>query len=228
MSGSRGRRCRLGEAKLSVFKPIVRCVATHVNLDTGERDIDMVGMLREHFGRRHAGDVFFGGRWWRGEGRGRASGLGRRARPLSFETIALRDLSDVAGGVPAIRSGWSSSRQDCGSSIPRWCSREALMARKRDGSAGASGMGDGVPPSIRSRSRLMRISLASDGLGRGSARCLRRVEPKATGKGKAAWPTRCLFRAAAAADGGTHLSDRGAGGGAGGPAVASSVSAACR
>lgn len=46
-----GSRIRLGEAELSVFKPIVRCVATHVNLDTGERDIDMVGQLREHFGR---------------------------------------------------------------------------------------------------------------------------------------------------------------------------------
>ncbi len=41
----------LGETRLSVFKPIVRCVATHVNLDTGQRDIDMVGQLREHFGR---------------------------------------------------------------------------------------------------------------------------------------------------------------------------------
>lgn len=46
-----GQAVRLGEAELSVFKPIVRCIATHVNLDTGERDIDMVGMLREHFGR---------------------------------------------------------------------------------------------------------------------------------------------------------------------------------
>jgi uncharacterized protein YcbX len=41
----------VGEATLSVFKPIVRCVATDVNLETGRRDIDMVGMLREHFGR---------------------------------------------------------------------------------------------------------------------------------------------------------------------------------
>lgn len=46
-----GSRVALGETELSVFKPIVRCVATHVNLETGERDIDMVGMLREHFGR---------------------------------------------------------------------------------------------------------------------------------------------------------------------------------
>lgn len=46
-----GGRVDLGEAQLTVFKPIVRCIATHVNLETGERDIDMVGLLREHFGR---------------------------------------------------------------------------------------------------------------------------------------------------------------------------------
>ena len=46
-----GTRIGLGEAQLSVFKPIVRCVATDVNLETGERDIDMVARLREHFGR---------------------------------------------------------------------------------------------------------------------------------------------------------------------------------
>jgi uncharacterized protein YcbX len=46
-----GASVSLGGAQLSVFKPIVRCVATHVNLDTGERDIDMVEMLRQNFGR---------------------------------------------------------------------------------------------------------------------------------------------------------------------------------
>lgn len=46
-----GGKVALGEAKLTVFKPIVRCIATHVSLETGERDIDMVGQLREHFGR---------------------------------------------------------------------------------------------------------------------------------------------------------------------------------
>lgn len=46
-----GSRVKLGGAGLTVFKPIVRCVATHVNLDTGERDIDMVEMLRQNFGR---------------------------------------------------------------------------------------------------------------------------------------------------------------------------------
>jgi len=46
-----GQAVAVGEATLSVFKPIVRCVATDVSLETGRRDIDMVGMLREHFGR---------------------------------------------------------------------------------------------------------------------------------------------------------------------------------
>jgi uncharacterized protein YcbX len=53
-----GARVALGEAELSVFKPILRCVATHVNLETGERDIDMVGQLREHFGRDTLGTYF--------------------------------------------------------------------------------------------------------------------------------------------------------------------------
>jgi len=53
-----GSRVKLGAADLTVFKPIVRCVATHVNLDTGERDIEMVDMLRQHFGRDTLGTYF--------------------------------------------------------------------------------------------------------------------------------------------------------------------------
>jgi hypothetical protein len=53
-----GGRIALGEATLTVFKPIVRCVATDVDLSSGERDIDMVGMLREHFGRDTLGTYF--------------------------------------------------------------------------------------------------------------------------------------------------------------------------
>lgn len=53
-----GAAVKLGNAELSVFKPIVRCVATHVNLDTGERDIDMVDMLRRNFGRDTLGTYF--------------------------------------------------------------------------------------------------------------------------------------------------------------------------
>lgn len=53
-----GSKVKLGTAELTVFKPIVRCVATHVNLETGERDIDMVDMLRQHFGRDTLGTYF--------------------------------------------------------------------------------------------------------------------------------------------------------------------------
>jgi hypothetical protein len=53
-----GHSLSVGEATLSMFKPIVRCVATHVNLETGTRDIDMVGMLLEHFGRDTLGTYF--------------------------------------------------------------------------------------------------------------------------------------------------------------------------
>jgi uncharacterized protein YcbX len=53
-----GQSVSLGGVSLAMFKPIVRCVATHVNLDTGTRDIDMVGMLREHFGRDLLGAYF--------------------------------------------------------------------------------------------------------------------------------------------------------------------------
>lgn len=53
-----GGQISLGETKLTMFKPIVRCIATHVNLETGERDIDMVGQMREHFGRDTLGTYF--------------------------------------------------------------------------------------------------------------------------------------------------------------------------
>jgi uncharacterized protein YcbX len=53
-----GKTLQLGEAQLTLFKPIVRCIATHVNLETGERDIDTVGMLRQHFGRDTLGSYF--------------------------------------------------------------------------------------------------------------------------------------------------------------------------
>ncbi len=46
---------RLGDARAKVFKPIVRCVATHVDPATGERDMDMV---RTIFDLR--GDAFCG------------------------------------------------------------------------------------------------------------------------------------------------------------------------
>ena len=49
------RTLRLGGASATVFKPIVRCVATHVDPLTGERDIDMVKALHDHFGHLFCG-----------------------------------------------------------------------------------------------------------------------------------------------------------------------------
>jgi hypothetical protein len=53
-----------------MFKSIVRCVATHANPDTGVRDIEMLDMLRQHFGRDTMGNYFSierGGRVARGD-----------------------------------------------------------------------------------------------------------------------------------------------------------------
>ena len=54
-----GALIALGAAKLKVFKPIVRCVATHANPDTGVRDMETVELLRQHFlGRDTLGTYF--------------------------------------------------------------------------------------------------------------------------------------------------------------------------
>jgi uncharacterized protein YcbX len=45
-----GRPFRLGAAELSLLADINRCVATHVNVQTGVRDIDMVGALSAEYG----------------------------------------------------------------------------------------------------------------------------------------------------------------------------------
>jgi uncharacterized protein len=44
-AGMEGTALRLGEASAKVFKPIIRCIATHVDPTTGERDMDMVGAI---------------------------------------------------------------------------------------------------------------------------------------------------------------------------------------
>ena len=46
---------RLGGATARLFKPIVRCVATHVDPATGERDIDLVRALHDLYGHLHCG-----------------------------------------------------------------------------------------------------------------------------------------------------------------------------
>jgi uncharacterized protein YcbX len=60
-----GRRLVLGEVEVEIIKPIKRCVATHVDPDTGDRDIDVVRALFEAYGNMNCGayaSVVRGGR----------------------------------------------------------------------------------------------------------------------------------------------------------------------
>jgi uncharacterized protein YcbX len=60
-----GAAVRIGAAQTSVYKPITRCIATHVDPVTGERDIDMVPALRDLYGHLYCGvylNVTAGGR----------------------------------------------------------------------------------------------------------------------------------------------------------------------
>jgi hypothetical protein len=50
-----GERLMLGWARAQVFKPIVRCAATHVDPTTAERDLDVVKALFDNYG-----DMFCG------------------------------------------------------------------------------------------------------------------------------------------------------------------------
>ena len=50
-----GTVVKIGAATASLFKPIVRCVATHVDPETGERDMDVVKALFDNFGHLHCG-----------------------------------------------------------------------------------------------------------------------------------------------------------------------------
>jgi len=62
---STGRALRLGEVELEVVKPIPRCVATHVDPETGDKDIDLVPALWGAYGHRLCGvygRVLSGGR----------------------------------------------------------------------------------------------------------------------------------------------------------------------
>lgn len=45
----------LGPVQAIMFKPIVRCVATHVDPVTAERDMDIVRALFDHYGHHHCG-----------------------------------------------------------------------------------------------------------------------------------------------------------------------------
>ena len=50
-----GRELRIGEVRLRVVLRTKRCPATEVNLETGERDMDVPGLLRRHFGHSDMG-----------------------------------------------------------------------------------------------------------------------------------------------------------------------------
>jgi hypothetical protein len=50
-----GTRIRLGQAVVEVFKPIQRCVATHVNPDTAAVDLELVPVLQQLAGHANCG-----------------------------------------------------------------------------------------------------------------------------------------------------------------------------
>lgn len=50
-----GRELMLGFARAKVFKPIVRCAATHVDPETAERDMDVVKALFDNYGHMFCG-----------------------------------------------------------------------------------------------------------------------------------------------------------------------------
>jgi uncharacterized protein YcbX len=54
-NGASGGVLTLGGAEATVIKPIVRCVATHVDPDSGEKTIDVVRALYETYGHRYCG-----------------------------------------------------------------------------------------------------------------------------------------------------------------------------
>lgn len=54
-NGWKGRNLLLGFARATVFAPIVRCAATEVDPESGEKDMPVVEHLFEHYGHRDCG-----------------------------------------------------------------------------------------------------------------------------------------------------------------------------
>jgi uncharacterized protein YcbX len=50
-----GETLNLGEVRARVFKPIVRCAATHVDRVTAQRNVDVTRALFDHFGHMNCG-----------------------------------------------------------------------------------------------------------------------------------------------------------------------------
>jgi uncharacterized protein YcbX len=80
-----GEILRLGGVAAQVFKPIVRCAATHVNLQTAQRDLEITKALFDNYGHMHCGiylQVTAGGRLVPGDVcEGPAAGLARENEP---------------------------------------------------------------------------------------------------------------------------------------------------
>ena len=54
-NGWTGGALQLGGVEAVMVKPIVRCAATHVNLNTAERDLEVTKALFDHYGHMHCG-----------------------------------------------------------------------------------------------------------------------------------------------------------------------------
>jgi hypothetical protein len=54
-NGWTGKPLMVGWARAEVFKPIVRCAATHVDPTTAERDLDVCKALFDNYGNMHCG-----------------------------------------------------------------------------------------------------------------------------------------------------------------------------
>jgi uncharacterized protein len=54
-----GRRVRLGEAVIEVGDPVIRCAVTTRDPESGERDLDTLGLIASYRGRGEDGEIFF-------------------------------------------------------------------------------------------------------------------------------------------------------------------------
>jgi uncharacterized protein YcbX len=54
-----GQRVRVGEAVIEVGDPVIRCAVTTRDPDSGERDLDTLGVIAAYRGRGGDGEIFF-------------------------------------------------------------------------------------------------------------------------------------------------------------------------
>ena len=52
-----GQELQIGQAKIRISAPITRCLNIDVNPDTGEQDIKLFSLLKQHFGHKETGIV---------------------------------------------------------------------------------------------------------------------------------------------------------------------------